>query len=254
MNLTDNTVLITGGSSGIGRALAVVLATRGNTVIVAGRRAGLLAEVAGSHPSIETLALDVADARSIESGARELLARHPALNVVINNAGIMTDEDPAVPIDDEALVRIVSTNLLGPIRVISAFIEHLRATPDSAVINVTSMLGYVPLARSPLYSATKAAMHSYTLSLRHRLGSASPEVIEIAPPFTRTALQPVNLVDARAMPLEEFIAETVAALESGHPEAYVGRARERVDAQRIDDLGITQRFNDAMGSGSVQST
>lgn len=251
MRLTGNTILITGGGSGIGRGLAHALAARGNTVIVAGRRVGALEDAAGSHPRIETLALDVTDPRSITEAAGALLKRHPGLNVVVNNAGIMTDEDPAAAIDDEALVQIVSTNLLGPVRVISAFIEHLRTTPESAIINVTSMLGYVPLARSPLYSATKAAMHSYTLSLRHRLGRMPPEIIEIAPPLTRTGLQPVNLVHPNAMPLDEFIVETVAALESGHPEAYVERARERRDAQRVDDIRITRTFNNMMGSLEV---
>lgn len=248
MRLSGNTVLITGGGSGIGRALAETFLARGSSVIVAGHRADQLAEVAGANPGMETMLLDVSDAASVSAVASDVLARHGSLNVLINCAGIMIDDDVTSVLAEEDLLRVVSTNLLGPIRMVSAFIEHLRAAPDAAIVNVTSMLGYAPLARSALYSATKAALHSYTLSLRYRLAGTDTAVIEIAPPLTRTALQPVNLTDPRSMPLEEFVAETVAALESGEPEAYVARARERRDAQRTNDIAATITLNDLMST------
>lgn len=224
MKLTDNTILITGGASGIGRGLAEAFHQRGNKVIIAGRRKALLDEVAAAHPGMDAIELDVGDLSSVDAAARTLIARYPSLNVLINNAGIMPFDNAADPIDDGVARNIIDTNLLGPIRLTSALIEHLKCQPRATIIHNTSILAYLPLAGSAVYSASKAALHSYAMSQRFMLSGTTVSVQEIAPPWVDTDLLGVR-GDPRAMPLDAFIAETMTLLESEQEELVVEAVR-----------------------------
>lgn len=220
MKSSGNTILITGGGSGIGREMARRWHARGNTVIVAGRTAASLAETAEGHAQMHTIALDIASPTDIARVAAEVMARFPALNVLVNNAGIMRFEDVTATRDLSDAEATIATNLLGPIRLTDALIDHLRTRPDAAIINVTSGLAFVPLPATPTYSATKAALHSYTVSLRTRL-AGKVEVIEIAPPGVQTDLTPGQATRDGYMPLARFIDETMVQFESGAPPAEV---------------------------------
>ncbi len=220
MNISDNTILITGGGSGIGRALAEAFHAKGNQVIVAGRRPGALDETTAANPGMRSAVLDIEDRDAIPAFAARIVAEFPTLNVLVNNAGIMRRETlTANPVDLATAEATVATNLLGPIRLTAAFLPHLRGRPKATVLMVSSGLAFVPIAITPTYCATKAAIHSYSQSLRWQLRDSNVEVIELAPPYVQTELMgPDQKTDPRALPLNHFIAETMSILET-RPDA-----------------------------------
>jgi uncharacterized oxidoreductase len=245
MILTGNTIFITGGGSGIGRGLAEALHKRGNQIIISGRRQSHLDATTKANPGMAAVELDLQDPKGIASVAKKLIARYPKLNVLINNAGIMQIDDAASVIDDALLVATVNTNLLGTIRVTSAFIEHLKKQPSATIIYNTSVLGYVPLAITAVYSATKAALHSYVLSQRYKLKNAAVSVVEIAPPWVQTDLMGSNN-EPRAMPLVEFIEETIGVLGTDAQEVLVERAKPLRNNPGPNEGVLVTQFNDSM--------
>jgi len=209
MKESGNTILVTGGGSGIGREMAREFQQAGNKVIVAGRCHAALAETIGDRVGMTAIVLDIADAEAVSACAEQLAGRFPNLNVVVNNAGIMKPEQP---IDVAVAEATIATNLLGPIRLTGALLPHLLKQEQSAVINVSSALAYVPFVATPTYCATKAALHSWTVSLRQQLRGTVVEVIEVIPPAVQTELQPGQSSSPYAQPLDAYIAETMAQL------------------------------------------
>jgi uncharacterized oxidoreductase len=243
MKLTGNTIFITGSTSGIGRSLAEALHKRGNQVIVSGRRKSHLAELTKANPGMQCIELNVEDPKSIAAAAKQLIAEYPNLNVLINNAGIMRADDAAAPIDEITLLSTVTTNLIGPIRMTSALIDHLKKQPAATVINVSSGLAFVPLASSAVYSATKAALHSYTQSMRYKLKGTSVAVLELAPPWVQTDL--LNSKDEpRAMPLPQFIDETMIVLGTDAQEVLVERVKMLRNNPGPNETAFITQFND----------
>jgi uncharacterized oxidoreductase len=219
MNISGNTIFIPGSTSGIGLALALELQSRGNTVIIGGRRTDRLKQIAADHPGLDSVVIDTTDPASIESAAQQVLDRHPDLNVLIPMAGIMRVEDWHQPDGFLASAEsVITSNVLGPIRLIAAFIEHLQAQPAATIITVSSGLAFTPLAATPSYSAAKAAIHLLSEAIRLQYADTHVQIIELVPPSVRTGLVPGQEDNEQAMPLDEFITEAVGLLES-QPDA-----------------------------------
>ena len=251
MRISSNTILITGGGSGIGRALAEALQAEGNKIIIAGRRKKLLQEAIAANPNMKAAELDVASAESVRSFAIRMKSDYPDLNVIIHNAGIMRPEDLRKPEVADADAT-VATNLLGMIRLNSALIQHLLAKPYAAIMTVSSGLAFVPLSMTPTYCATKAAIHSYTQSLRYQLQGTAIDVLELIPPYVQTELMgPGQASDPNAMPLEDFITETMQILKSDPSvkEICVGRVKPLRNAEASGKYEeFFREFNDRAAS------
>jgi uncharacterized oxidoreductase len=211
MNPSGNTILITGGGSGIGRGLAEAFHKQGNQVIIAGRRQSVLDETVAANPGMKSLTLDMEDPAAIKAFAAKVSADFPSLNVVINNAGIMKPENLAAdPIDLSTAESIITTNLLGPLRLTAALLPTLKKQPKATIVTVSSGLAFTPLAATPTYCATKAAIHSWSQSLRYQLRDTNIQVLELAPPYVQTELMGAQQAsDPNAMPLPDFISESV---------------------------------------------
>lgn len=251
MRIDGNTVLVTGGGTGIGRGLAEAFHRVGNRVVITGRRRAMLDAVVSENPGIAAMELDVTDARSIEAFARSVQSLHPSLNVVVHNAGIMRPENLlADPVDTSTAEAIIATNLLGPMRLTAALLPHLRRQATAAIMTVSSGLAFTPLAMTPAYCASKAAIHSYSQSLRYQLRDTVVRVFEIAPPYVQTELMgPSQAGDPRAMPLDAFLDETMALIARNPDggEILVERVKPLRNAERGGNYeAFFRQFNDAM--------
>jgi uncharacterized oxidoreductase len=219
MNISGNTIFIPGGTSGIGLALALRLQEKGNTVSVGGRRTELLTQIATEHPGIHAVQIDTTDPASIQQAAAQVIAKHPEVNVLVTMAGIMRVEDWTKPSGFVASAeQTVTTNLLGPIRLIGAFIEHLGSRPEATIMTVSSGLAFAPLQVTPSYNATKAAIHMLSESIRLQLAGTPVKVLELEPPSVATDLLPGQKESTVAMPLDDFVTEVVTLIET-QPDA-----------------------------------
>lgn len=239
MQMKGNTILMTGGGSGIGRAMAEAFHGLGNEVIIAGRRKELLDEVTAANPGMRSAVLDVQNAAKLKSFAAEVAARYPKLNVLIHMAGVAKSENLLEPTEDFSIVEAtIETNLIAPMRLTAALLPLLKKQEQATLMTVSSGLAFAPLAMAPTYCATKAAIHSWTQSLRYSLRTTKVEVVELIPPYVQTKLMgPHQATDPNAMPLDEYVAEVMELLKT-QPEA------EEICVERV----MPQRTAEQQGS------
>ena len=229
MNITSNTILITGATSGIGLAFAERFVREGNTVIICGRRKDRLDAIKADNPGIITYSCDITNASEREELQKWVVTNYPTLNIVINNAGVQLTADLTKPVELDRINLEIETNLVAPIHIASLFAPHLQSMSDAAIINISSGLAFVPIAFMPVYCATKAAIHSYTLSLRHQLKNTSVKVFEIAPPSVDTELGHDRRTDKTqthgGIPVQEFLEEAIEAIQNDLFEAPIGQSK-----------------------------
>jgi len=229
MDITGNTILITGGTSGIGLAFAEEFLRSGNKVIICGRRQNRLAQIEVKNPGIVTYVSDVADSKDREALANEVISNYPDVNVLINNAGVQLLTDLTKPVNLTRVNSEVETNFIAPIHLSSLFAQHFATKKEAAIINISSGLAFVPLSFMPVYCATKAAIHSLTLSLRHQLKNTSIKVFEIAPPAVDTELGSDRREDKTqshgGLPVNDFIKEAMDAIKNDILEAPIAGAK-----------------------------
>lgn len=242
MQLSGNTILVTGGASGIGLALSKRFAERGNSVIICGRRADRLDDVRRNFPSIHTRVSDVGVAAEREALVRSLIEEFPELNVLVNNAGIQRRIDLIAPEDWDETRSEIAINLEAPIHLTQLFYSHLAEKGNAAIMNVTSGLSFMPLANVPVYCATKAALHSFTLSLRWQLKDSRVRVVEVIPPAVDTDLQAPGL-HTFGVNVDEFADHVFNELESGSIEIAYGTAQTASQASRETLDAIYQNMN-----------
>jgi len=241
MKMSSNTIFITGGTSGIGKGLAEAFHRLGNQVIIGGRRETRLRSICAANPGMRHFLLDVTDPGSVRNTAQKVIHEYPDLNCVFNNSGVQRRHDFAggKEMDDAAMLAEIHTNLAGLIRVSAEFLPHLKNQRDATLLNVSSGLAFVPLAVFPVYCATKAAVHSFSLSLRRQLRDSKVKVIELIPPYVATELGGGSTAPPgalRQIPLESFIADTMKELESDAEEIAIGGAKNLLAASAPENV------------------
>ncbi|RNI30005.1 SDR family NAD(P)-dependent oxidoreductase [Rufibacter immobilis] len=246
MKLAGNTVLVTGGATGIGLAIAERFLNAGSTVIICGRRSDKLNEAKEKHPALHTIVCDVAQESDRIALLEQVTAEFPQLNVLVNNAGIQRRVNPVEVQEEWAQTQQeLVINVEAPIHLCHLFIPHLRKQDRAAIVNVTSGLAFTPAAFAPVYCATKAALHSYTMSLRFLLSKTSVEVLEIVPPAVNTDLGGPGLHTFGA-PLQDFADAVMQRLDNGELEVGYGSSEERRKASREENDAFAAQMNARM--------
>jgi uncharacterized oxidoreductase len=246
MKLGSNTVLVTGGASGIGLALAGRFLRAGSEVIVCGRREAKLREAKEKHPELHVRVCDVADQSQRAALLQWAIGQFPRLNVLVNNAGIQLRVALTEPGPWERIGEEIAVNLEAPVHLSTLFIPHLRRQDRAAIVNITSGLAFAPMARVPIYCATKAALHSFTLSLRHQLANTPIEVIEIIPPAVDTDLGGPGL-HTFGVKADEFLDSVLPRIEKGEREVAFGFAEQSSHASRAELDQLSARLNQPQG-------